>query len=115
MLRLIDSPPLNYAPGAEDDLERTLQDIISLVEDRYIEGARDETQSIVGESHIHLCLYVLDSASIAPRYPPSPSYRRPEPLPPMLLPQEIQVIRKLSGRVNVLPVLGRCDSVTLDQ
>ncbi|KIJ54548.1 hypothetical protein M422DRAFT_240615 [Sphaerobolus stellatus SS14] len=115
LLRLIDSPPLNYAPGAEDELERTLADIIALVEDRYIDGAREEAQSTVSESHIHLCLYVLDPASIVTRYPPSPSYRRPDPLPPKLPANEITVIHKLSTRVNVLPVLGRSDHVTLDQ
>ncbi|KAF8503211.1 hypothetical protein BU17DRAFT_58508 [Hysterangium stoloniferum] len=95
LLRLIDTPSLNYP--VEDDLDRTLRDILALIEDRYIEGARDRDD---GESHIHLCLYVLDPQDIAP---------------PSLNLKEISVIRKLSNRVNVLPILGRSDAITVEQ
>lgn len=41
LLRLLDTPGLDFTPGNEDDCDRCLRDIISVVEDRYVEGARD--------------------------------------------------------------------------
>lgn len=90
----------------------------------------------MGESHVHLCLYVLDPANIVPRTAYPPVYRRTSSAtsspssdpyspyspaaslalyPPSLAPAEISAIRRLSSRVNVLPVLGRCDAVGVDR
>lgn len=141
LLRLLDTPGLDFTPGNEDDCDRCLRDIISVVEDRYVEGARDVSpqscslvvcshclcqECTVGESHIHLCLYVLDPANIvSPSYPycrTSPASSSSSDYSPVRQPQspslphaEISAIRRLSSRVNVLPVLGHCDTVSLDR
>lgn len=91
LLHLIDTPPLTG-----DD---TLAEIISVVEERYIRGAQsdttDEGDSTLGESHVHLCLYLLDA------------------LQPDFL-HDISTIGRLSVRVNVLPILARSDVLTLN-
>lgn len=89
LLHLIDTPPLTG-----DD---SLADIISVVEERYIRGAQsdtDEADSPLGESHVHLCLYLLDALQ--------PDFHH-----------DISTISRLSVRVNVLPILARSDVLTL--
>ncbi|KIY62665.1 hypothetical protein CYLTODRAFT_383319 [Cylindrobasidium torrendii FP15055 ss-10] len=95
-----------------------------------------------GDQHVHLCIYLIDPSSIisatARRDQSSlPSKTRSEAtvsqhIPPDLVPDnesddddedtapltmspaEIRVIRRLSTRVNVLPIIARADSLTDD-
>ncbi|KAJ7459895.1 septin family protein [Mycena latifolia] len=95
-----------------------------------------------GDQHIHLCIYMIDPSSIMTvnsrrgqsslpaktRSETTVSYRNPPDLVPdtsseddsddegegplTMSPAEVRVIRRLSARSNVLPVIGRADSLT---
>ncbi|RDB17825.1 Septin-8-A [Hypsizygus marmoreus] len=94
-----------------------------------------------GDQHIHLCIYLVDPSSIVTvaerralsslpaktRSETTVSYRTPPELVPdtssaddsddddeplTMSPAEIRVIRRLSARTNVLPVVARSDSLT---
>ncbi|GJJ15539.1 hypothetical protein Clacol_009817 [Clathrus columnatus] len=85
LIHLIDTPPLNGD---------TLTETISLIEERYIRGARsdEDDESTIDDSHIHLCLYLLDALQHDFR-------------------PDIAAIGRLSVRVNVLPILARLISL----
>ncbi|KAJ7761512.1 septin family protein [Mycena maculata] len=95
-----------------------------------------------GDQHIHLCIYMIDPSSIMTeaarrglssmptktRSETTVSYRNPPDLVPdtsseddsddesegslTMSPAEVRVIRRLSARSNVLPVIARADSLT---
>ncbi|CAK5284103.1 unnamed protein product [Mycena citricolor] len=94
-----------------------------------------------GDQHIHLCIYMIDPTSIMSktgraeqsslpqktRSETTVSYRNPPDLVPdtssddsedesegalTMSPAELRVIRRLSARVNLLPVIGRSDALT---
>ncbi|KAJ7505282.1 septin family protein [Mycena galericulata] len=95
-----------------------------------------------GDQHIHLCIYLIDPSSIMTvgarrgqsslptktRSETTVSYRNPPDLVPdtsseddsddesegplTMSPAEVRVIRRLSARSNVLPVIARADSLT---
>ncbi|KAF7365170.1 Septin family p-loop GTPase [Mycena venus] len=95
-----------------------------------------------GDQHIHLCIYMIDPSSIMTtvarrgqsslpsktRSETTVSYRNPPDLVPdtsseddsddesegplTMSPAELRVIRRLSARSNVLPVIARADSLT---
>jgi septin family protein len=98
-----------------------------------------------GDEHVHLCIYLVDPASIvssnARRHLPHKALSKttisalhPDETPPLtdddgdsdfdsdsnpggltMSPAELRVIRRLADRVNVLPVIGRADSLTDDK
>ncbi|KAK0243989.1 septin family protein [Armillaria nabsnona] len=98
-----------------------------------------------GDQHIHLCIYMIDPSSIMTiaarraqsslpirmRSEATVSPRNPPDLVPdtssgdesddeeqtalTMSPAEIRVIRRLSARINVLPVIGHTDSLTDDK
>lgn len=98
-----------------------------------------------GDQHIHLCIYLIDPSSIMTvtarraqsslptktRSEATLSYRNPPDLVPdnssgdesedeaeeplTMSPAEIRVLRRLSARCNVLPVIARADSLTDDK
>lgn len=93
-----------------------------------------------GDAHIHLCIYMIDPSAVLTaaarrarssvpsktRSEATISYRPPELVPDnsddesddeaastlTMSPAEIRVIRRLSARTNVLPVIARADSLT---
>ncbi|KAJ7107281.1 septin family protein [Mycena crocata] len=95
-----------------------------------------------GDQHIHLCIYMIDPSSVMTvaarrgqssmptktRSETTVSYRNPPDLVPdtsseddsddenegtlTMSPAEVRVIRRLSARSNVLPVIARSDSLT---
>ncbi|KAI0917262.1 hypothetical protein AcW2_007443 [Taiwanofungus camphoratus] len=100
-----------------------------------------ERKALCGDHHVHLCIYFLDPDTIippsvsAPPMPPVPRARtnslsHPESEPVILEPPvttnpllcrptlpaaDIATIRRLSARVNVLPVVARADMLTNDR
>ncbi|KAI9456158.1 GTP binding protein [Russula earlei] len=138
-LTLTDTPSLDIRD--ESASERLLSDILRHVETKFSESLEDEYKARIGDHHIHLCIYFLDPDGIIPPSairPPAPLLPRThtnnvsqsdvEPVilePPVttnpllrrpVLPQaEINVIRALSSRVNVLPVIARADTLTNDR
>ncbi|KAH7922950.1 hypothetical protein BV22DRAFT_1016308 [Leucogyrophana mollusca] len=132
-LTLVDTPSLDFADEPASD--RMVLEILRHVDSRFAEGIDDDWKAQTGDHHIHLCIYFLDPDVIVPPGPPAPvvprartnsfSHTEPEPVilePPVttipnlcrptLPAAEISTIRKLSGRVNVLPVIARADTLT---
>jgi septin family protein len=96
-----------------------------------------------GDEHVHLCIYLIDPSSIVPTaarrrlfsvMSRSKAAQNPDETPPLtdddgdsdvdndskptrltMSPAELRVIRRLAERVNVLPVVGRADSLTDDK
>ncbi|RPD62349.1 hypothetical protein L226DRAFT_458954 [Lentinus tigrinus ALCF2SS1-7] len=138
-LTLIDTPSLDF----EDDAayQRALQDILRHVEARLGESLEDERKAHTGDHLVHLCIYFLDPDHIVPPFVPAPpvplvprartnslSTHEHEPVilePPVssnpmlcrpILPaSDISAIRRLSARVNVLPVVARADTLTTER
>ncbi|KAK7469271.1 hypothetical protein VKT23_003756 [Stygiomarasmius scandens] len=123
-LSLIDTPSLDLS----DDLaaERSFADTLRFVESRLKDGLDART----GDRLVHLCIYFLDPDRIVPPSIPAPpaprtrtnSFSDQEPVileppvsnnplhyKPSLPLDDINRIRRLSARVNVLPVISRAD------
>ncbi|KIJ62639.1 hypothetical protein HYDPIDRAFT_94135 [Hydnomerulius pinastri MD-312] len=138
-LTLVDTPSLDFED--EPSSERNIQEILRQVDSRFAEGIDDEWKAQSGDHNIHLCIYFLDPDVIVPPCVPGPpappvprartnsfSHTESEPVilePPVttnpllcrptLPPAEINTIRRLSARVNVLPVIARADTLTNDR
>ncbi|OSD07291.1 hypothetical protein PYCCODRAFT_1430535 [Trametes coccinea BRFM310] len=138
-LTLIDTPSLDF--DDKHASERALQDILRHVEARLAESLDDERKAHNGDHHVHLCLYFLDPNYIVPPSVPAPpappvprartnslSTHESEPVildppvtsnpvlcRPILPPSDITAIRRLSARVNVLPVVACADTLTTDR
>ncbi|KAI0770253.1 hypothetical protein C8Q74DRAFT_1202398 [Fomes fomentarius] len=137
-LTLIDTPSLDLHD--EPKAQGTVQDILRHVEGRLGECFEDERRAQSGDHLVHLCIYFLDPDYIVPPAPVS----APPPVPrartnslsthehepvileppvsnnpllcrPILPPSDISAIRRLSARVNVLPVVARADTLTTDR
>ncbi|KAI0648118.1 hypothetical protein C8Q79DRAFT_1008469 [Trametes meyenii] len=138
-LTLIDTPSLDFEDKHAS--ERALQDILRHVEGRLAESLDDERKAHRGDHHVHLCVYFLDPNYIVPPSVPAPpaplvprartnslSTHESEPVildppvtsnpvlcRPILPPTDIAAIRRLSARVNVLPVVACADTLTTDR
>ncbi|KAI0699290.1 hypothetical protein C8T65DRAFT_303653 [Cerioporus squamosus] len=138
-LTLIDTPSLDFEDDASS--QRALQEILRHVEARLGETLEDERKAQTGGHLVHLCIYFLDPDHIVPPCVPAPpvplvprartnslSTHEPEPVilePPVtnnpmlcrpILPaSDISAIRRLSARVNVLPVVARADTLTTER
>ncbi|KAF8631065.1 hypothetical protein AX15_002669 [Amanita polypyramis BW_CC] len=132
-LTLIDTPSLDFRDEAS--AERTLTEVLRHIDQRFVDGIEDGRKAQSGDRFVHLCIYFLDPDQIVPPSipgPPAPpvprtranSFSQPEQEPvildppvatnPMLTraalpPADISTIRRLSARVNVLPVIARAD------
>ncbi|CCM00653.1 uncharacterized protein FIBRA_02691 [Fibroporia radiculosa] len=138
-LTLIDTPSLDY----DDDpaAQRAVDDILRHVDARFAESIEDDRKARTGDHHVHLCIYFLDPECIVPpsvSAPPVPLVSRaranslsaPDAEPVILEPPvttnpllcrptlpaaDIATIRRLSARVNVLPVVARADVLSNDR
>ncbi|CAK5270234.1 unnamed protein product [Mycena citricolor] len=128
-LTLIDTPALDAQDEAHN--ARVVLEMLHSIESRLAQGEDEEWTAKNGDPYVHLCIYFLDPDQIVPPPCPIPVLPRsradsfsqgdseltlepPLPSNPLLhrpsLPQsEIQTIRRLSSRVNVLPVIARAD------
>ncbi|KAJ7644165.1 septin family protein [Roridomyces roridus] len=132
LLSVIDTPGLDFIPGRELKLERQVNSIIRYVDVQYADTMSEESKVVrksKGDQHIHLCIYMIDPSSIMTssarrgdsamptktRSETTVSYNNPPDLGQEALtmsPAEVRVIRRLSARANVLPVIARADSLT---
>ncbi|KAI9033686.1 Septin-type guanine nucleotide-binding (G) domain-containing protein [Phycomyces nitens] len=96
-LRLIDTPGLNT--GYQMDKE--LQDILEYIEHQFdltlTEESKVKRNPKAVDSQIHACLYFID------------------PSKTQLNEHDIRIISRLSKRVNVIPVIGKADTLTVAQ
>jgi hypothetical protein len=140
---VIDSPGLEFAEGRELKLERQVNSIIKYIDAQFADTMSEESKVVrknIGDQHIHLCIYMIDPASIMTlaerraksslptkqRSETTVSYRTPPDLIPdtssgsddeeesplIMAPAEIRVIKRLATRCNVLPVIAKADSLT---
>ncbi|EIN12975.1 hypothetical protein PUNSTDRAFT_131205 [Punctularia strigosozonata HHB-11173 SS5] len=136
-LAVIDTPSLDFSD--EGALERQTQDILQFVDAKFAESCDDDYKARTGDHHVHLCLYFLDPDVIVPPQVPSapppmvprartsshtdgepfileaPVTTNPLLYTPVVPAAEIETIRRLSARVNVLPVIARADTLTNDR
>ncbi|KAF7298963.1 GTP binding protein [Mycena indigotica] len=130
-LTVVDTPSLDFSDNIGS--ERVVADTLHFIESRLAEGGEDDSVAQSGDRYVHLCVYFLDPDHILPPSLPAPattrargnSFAQPDqdtglldlPVNPLLsrptLPlAEISTIRRLSARVNVLPVIARADSLS---
>ncbi|RDX42497.1 hypothetical protein OH76DRAFT_1422481 [Lentinus brumalis] len=146
LLSVIDTPGLDFQEGHELRLERQVNGIVKYLDAQFADTLSEESKVVrqsKGDQHIHLCIYMIDPASVMTesarraqsslptktRSETTISYKPPD-LSPMpedsdsededdssgsnltMSPVDVRVIRRLSARANVLPVVARADSLT---
>ncbi|KAF7365169.1 GTP binding protein [Mycena venus] len=127
----------------KDDVyaERVVSETLRFIESRLAEGGDEDRVAQNGDRYVHLCIYFLDPDQILPpsvAAPPAPlvsrtrtnSFSQPDQEPVILEPPvttnpllyrptlplvEISTIRRLSARVNVLPVIAKADILSNDR
>ncbi|RDB17826.1 Cell division control protein 11 [Hypsizygus marmoreus] len=139
-LHLIDTPSLDFKD--EKAAEWLVSETLRNIDARFAEGAEmDWNSQMKSDRYVHLCIYFLDPDQIVPPSVPGPaaplvprartnsfSHTEQEPvilepplttnpllLKPSLPAADIDIIRRLSGRVNVLPVVARADMLSNDR
>ncbi|KAF9241119.1 Septin-domain-containing protein [Melanogaster broomeanus] len=141
-LTVIDTPGLDFSPGQELSVERQVTSIIRYLDELYADTMNEESKVVrqsKGDQHVHLCIFMVDPSSIMSRNARHGKSSLPKKTvsettislsspvaasavdPPgeypgdlVMSPAELRVIRRLSARVNVLPVIAKADSLTDD-
>ncbi|KAI9485574.1 MAG: Septin-type guanine nucleotide-binding (G) domain-containing protein [Benjaminiella poitrasii] len=97
MLTLIDTPGFS----AEYLVDKQLYDIIKYIEHQFdltlAEESKVKRNPKAVDTQVHCCLYFIDPKKTA------------------LDEYDIRILKKLSKRVNVIPVIGKADNLTLAQ
>ncbi|KAF8147304.1 hypothetical protein K438DRAFT_1922099 [Mycena galopus ATCC 62051] len=127
-LTLVDTPSVDFKDDAY--AERVVSETLRFIESRLAEGDDDRIAQN-GDRYVHLCIYFLDPDQILPPSVAAPpprtrtnSFSQMDQEPVILEPPvtnnpllyrpalplvEISTIRRLSARVNVLPVIAKAD------
>ncbi|KAG1809011.1 Septin-domain-containing protein [Suillus variegatus] len=141
LLTVIDTPGLDFSDGHELRVERQVSGMIKYLDAQFADTMNEESKVVrqsKGDQHVHLCIFMIDPSSIL-----SPSPRIQSPMSGRarsdttvsrttvgdiqeaiynqeysrdfaMSPAELRVIRRLSARVNMLPVIAHADSLTDD-
>ncbi|OAX42842.1 hypothetical protein K503DRAFT_766361 [Rhizopogon vinicolor AM-OR11-026] len=139
LLTVIDTPGLDFGDGRELRVERQVSGIIKYLDAQYADTMNEESKVVrqsKGDQHVHLCIFMVDPSFILSssrrNQPPRPGRTRSDTTGSCsnfgdlqeddsdreystefaMSPAELRVIRRLSARVNVLPVIARADSLT---
>ncbi|KIK99863.1 hypothetical protein PAXRUDRAFT_822315 [Paxillus rubicundulus Ve08.2h10] len=141
LLTVIDTPGLDFSPGQELSVERQVTSVIRYLDEQYADTMNEESKVVrqsKGDQHVHLCIFMIDPSSVMSKNPrrgqsslpektvsettislSSPIVASPQADQPgeylgdlVMSPAELRVIRRLSTRVNVLPVIAKADSLT---
>ncbi|OJA09625.1 hypothetical protein AZE42_01393 [Rhizopogon vesiculosus] len=139
LLTVIDTPGLDFGDGRELRVERQVSGIIKYLDAQYADTMNEESKVVrqsKGDQHVHLCIFMVDPSFILSssrrNQPPRPGRTRSDTTGSYsnfgdlqeddsdreystefaMSPAELRVIRRLSARVNVLPVIARADSLT---
>ncbi|KAG1746013.1 Septin-domain-containing protein [Suillus paluster] len=140
LLTVIDTPGLDFGDGRELRIERQVSEIIKYLDAQYADTMNEESKVLrqsKGDQHVHLCIFMVDPSSILspssrPTQSPFPgkarsnttvssttvgdtqeaNYHQEYSRDFAMSPAELRVIRRLSARVNVLPVIAHADSLT---
>ncbi|KAF8558242.1 Septin-domain-containing protein [Imleria badia] len=132
LLTVIDTPGLDFASGKELSVERQVTSIIKYIDEQYAATMNEESKVVRqsrGDQHVHLCIFMIDptltrsvtrgqfvhdrsvsetTVSLSPTLDQPDEYSGDV----MMSPAELRTIRRLSARVNVLPVIAKADSLT---
>uniref|UniRef100_A0A0N5AQL5 Septin n=1 Tax=Syphacia muris TaxID=451379 RepID=A0A0N5AQL5_9BILA len=96
-LTLVDCP--GYGDGIDNN--KCWDPIVEYIEQRYLDYFSEETKiersPIIPDKRVHLCLYFI------------------APTGHGLKPLDIEFMKKLHGRVNVIPVIAKADTMTRDE
>ncbi|KAG1885170.1 hypothetical protein F4604DRAFT_1730068 [Suillus subluteus] len=140
LLTVIDTPGLDFSAGHELRVERQVSGMIKYLDAQYADTMNEESKVVrqsKGDQHVHLCIFMVDPSSILSPSPCPPSmsgrarsdttvsrttvgdtqeaiYHQEYSRDFAMSPAELRVIRRLSARVNVLPVIAHADSLTDD-
>ncbi|KAI0354919.1 hypothetical protein OH77DRAFT_1590291 [Trametes cingulata] len=149
LFSVIDTPGLDFQEGHELRLERQVTAVVKYLDAQFADTLSEESKVVrqsKGDQHIHLCIYMIDPASVTTdaarrtqssfpaqvRSETTVSYKPQESPAPesdsdsdsdddgesggthglSMSPVDIRVIRRLSARANVLPVIAKADSLT---
>lgn len=140
LLTVIDTPGLDFSDGHELRVERQVSGMIKYLDTQYADTMNEESKVVrqsKGDQHVHLCIFMVDPSSILSPSPCAQSmsgrarsdttvsrttigdtqeviYHQEYSRDFAMSPAELRVIRRLSARVNVLPVIAHADSLTDD-
>jgi septin family protein len=140
LLTVIDTPGLDFSNGRELRVERQVSGIIKYLDAQYADTMNEESKVVrqsKGDQHVHLCIFMIDPSSMLSSSPCTQStsgrarsdttdsrttvgdtqeaiYHQEYSRDFAMSPAELRVIRRLSARVNVLPVIAHADSLTDD-
>lgn len=129
LLSVIDTPGLDFQDGHELKLERQVSGIIKYLDLQYADTMDEESKVVrksKGDQHVHLCIYMIDPESIMTAAERKAATSTPFHLRISAMensatsdedrlkmdPTDLRIIRRLSERVNVLPVIARSDLLT---
>ncbi|KAL5519795.1 hypothetical protein ACEPAG_1455 [Sanghuangporus baumii] len=131
LLSVIDTPGLDFQEGHELKLERQVSGIIKYLDLQYADTMDEESKVVrksKGDQHVHLCIYMIDPESLM-----TPAERKAATSTPFpmrissvedtdaseadedrltMSPTDLRIIRRLSERVNILPIIARSDLLT---
>ncbi|KIJ62638.1 hypothetical protein HYDPIDRAFT_94001 [Hydnomerulius pinastri MD-312] len=139
-LTVIDTPGLDFGLGQELSVEHQVTSMIKYLDKQYADTMNEEAKVLresKGDQHVHLCIFMIDPSSImstntrraqsslpektlsettislsSPVAAPEAEQPYEYPGDLAMSPAELRVIRRLSVRVNVLPVIAKADSLT---
>ncbi|KAN0087630.1 Septin domain containing protein [Tylopilus felleus] len=130
LLTVIDTPGLDFTQGKELSIERQVTNIIKYIDEQYGATMNEESKVVRqsrGDQHVHLCIFMIDPTLTRTRgqvvhersvsettISLSPATDQPVEYSGdiMMSPAELRVIKRLSARANVLPVIAKADSLT---
>ncbi|KAI5117323.1 hypothetical protein M0805_002338 [Coniferiporia weirii] len=126
LLSVIDTPGLDFHEGRELKLERQVSRIVKYLDVQFADTMDEESKVVrksKGDQHVHLCIYLIDpdsvmaastrrGMSVLPLKSDSSSLSEQDDDRFAMDPADLRVIRRLSERVNVLPIIARSDILT---
>ncbi|KAI6129740.1 hypothetical protein EDD16DRAFT_1689961 [Pisolithus croceorrhizus] len=129
LLTVIDTPGLDFSEGKELSVERQVTSIIKYIDQQYADTMIEESKVVRQIFFSFFAQLMVQTMRLAlpPSSFPRKSYSETRlssstvrPLEPdhstsgelTMSPAELRVIRRLSERVNVLPIIARADSLT---
>ncbi|KAH8825359.1 GTP binding protein [Flagelloscypha sp. PMI_526] len=115
-LTLIDTPPILVSEA--NTSQRILVDLLNLVDGRLADGLDELRRPYASSRFITLCVYFLDPDAVVlsslsqGRTAASSSREKPSIVLEQL---HVHAIRQLAERVNVLPVIAKADTLTMER
>ena len=114
-LNIVDTP--GYGDQVNND--RCWDPIVKYIKDQHSAYLRKELtaqrERYIQDTRIHCCLFFIQPSGHAYVHPYGPRRNALADSPPSLKPIDIVVLKKLSDVVNVVPVIAKSDSLTMEE